>query len=285
MENMTLSQYYDNLKNEIKQDGIKSTFQSDNVVDISKPNGVMQWNNIIKRNSDNIRDNCRKRIILDIYSNILPLDDEYKNRNSSIMIKDVDNMLQNKGIDATEYLRSSYESTKAPLLEFILRSTDNIAKAYIEEADKAFNDAKENNMNPTIPDTEEIENQLIDVKKDSEYENFISELKKKTVDKIVNDISDLINDKKEEDKITFDPSKPAMEKTTVSVCMDYMQKYVKEDTQVDKDLMIALAIRESTLNQIDVVFKQSDIHNIRIFESKIFYNKGYVINESVKELF
>lgn len=285
MENMTLSQYYDNLKNEIKQDGIKSTFQSDNVVDISKPNGVMQWNNIIKRNSDNIRDNCRKRIILDIYSNILPLDDEYKNRNSSIMIKDVDNMLQNKGIDATEYLKSSYESTKAPLLEFILRSTDNIAKAYIEEADKVFNDAKENNINPSVPDTEEIENQLIDVKKDSEYENFISELKKKTVDKIVNDISDLINDKKEEDKITFDPSKPAMEKTTVSVCMDYMQKYVKEDTQVDKDLMIALAIRESTLNQIDVVFKQSDIHNIRLFESKIFYNKGYVINESVKELF
>ena len=75
----------------------------------------------------------------------------------------------------------------------------------MEEAKEELKDAQENGEDvvaPTTPDPEtddEIQNQLVDIKDDTEYDSFVDTLKKKTIDKIVSDVTKIINDKKETD--------------------------------------------------------------------------------------
>lgn len=280
METKSLTQYYDDIKSGTGKSEIDPVSLNDNMVDISKPNGINLWNTKINNNVDKIRTNCRKRIILDIYAKILPLDDDYKDRNSKVVTMDVDNMLKQKNMDSNQYFKSAFESTKAPLLEFVLRATDRIAKAYLEEANEVLKDAKDKNENPVIPDTDEAENQVVDITSDNEYENFVDKLKKKTVDKIVNDISGIIKDKKETEKMTFEPK----QESTIGICMDYLQKNINESVDNNqRDLLMALSIREATLNQLDIVFNQPN-KELKLFESMIRYGKGYIINESAKIL-
>ena len=64
----------------------------------------------------------------------------------------------------------------------------------MEEQEEILKDAQEKDINVPDPkepttDDEDIENSLVDIKQDTEYEDFVDQLKKKTVDKIVNDIS------------------------------------------------------------------------------------------------
>lgn len=280
METKSLTQYYDDIKSGTGKSEIDPVSLNDNMVDISKPNGINLWNAKINNNVDKIRTNCRKRIILDIYAKILPLDDDYKDRNSKVVTMDVDNMLKQKNMDSNQYFKSAFESTKAPLLEFVLRATDRIAKAYLEEANEVLKDAKDKNENPVVPDTDESENQVVDITSDNEYENFVDKLKKKTVDKIVNDISGIIKDKKETEKMTFEPK----QESTIGICMDYLQKNINESVDNNqRDLLMALSIREATLNQLDIVFNQPN-KELKLFESMIRYGKGYIINESAKIL-
>ena len=173
-----------------------------------------------------------------------------------------------------------------------MRATDLIARQYLKEAEEEIKDAKENGVsNPEVKepsiDDQEVQDQLVDLKKDSEYKTFVDELKAKTVNKIVNDVSALIDDKKDESDMTFDPVKkdeaPVAE-STFMVGMDYLQKKmgasINESVQ---DEMIGLAIRESTLNIIDLVFNQKS-GQFNEFASRIRWGKGVLINESC-ELF
>ena len=275
MEPKSLSQYYDDIKSGVGRDEL-SLGPNAQIVDISKIGAKDKWNTLVQQKATDLKDKCRKRLIIDIYTKILPLDDEYKDRNKGVMNHDVDSMLATKDMTPTQYFTTAYQNTKAPLLEFVLRATDNIARSYIEEADEIFKKAEEDKVNPVVPDTDEVEEQIVEVEKDAEYEDFVNNLKKKTVNKIVDDISDLINDKKEGEEISFEPKQ---ESSTVGICMNYLQKQYMESEDVDNDMMIAEAIRESTLNQMDFIFKFPN-REIKLFESMIRYGNGYVINES-----
>jgi hypothetical protein len=226
-------------------------------------------------------------MLVDVYCKIIPLDDEYVAGHHGQMQADVDGMLASKGMTASQYLTSCYESTKAPLVEFILRSTDLIGRQYMEEADATLKDAQENEINipepkDIDPEDKKIEDQIVDIKEDPEYETFIDKLKKKTIDKIVNDVSKIINDKKEEKKMTFDTASESSMESVVTIGMDYLQKKLWENsqdlTESQQEEMIGLAIREATLNEMDLVFNMGG--SINEYATRIRFGRGYVINES-----
>lgn len=237
---------------------------------------------------DKLKDDCRKHILLDIYVKILPCDDDFKCKHMGMMHHDIDCMLKNKGMSATQYLTSCSEATKAPLLEFIMRSTDMIGKQYMEDTTAEINADKENGIatpevkEPSVNDAD-VQDQLVDIKKDPEYETFVDKLKEKTVKKIVDDVSKIIADKKDEEKMTFDTSTPAnaaVAESVVGVGMDYMTNHFgKQMENIDSDELLGIAIREATLNQLDVVFRQKS-GEFNEFASRIRWGKGVLINES-----
>lgn len=291
-----LTQFYDELKQKLNNDETPTT----NVTKISttyggplsnSPNAVT-WRNKAAMQCNHLKDCCHKQLLLDIYCKILPLDKEFIDGNRGLMKQDINAMLANKGMSATQYMTSCYESTNAPLLEFVIRSVDNIGKWYMSEADEVLKDAQENEKSlpdPEAPsvDDHEVKSQLVEIESDTEYENFVDELKQRTIDKIVNDVTKIINDKKEEENMTFDTTPIAdveekMESTT-SLALNYIQKkLMKENVEITPELqdsIMAMAIRESTLNQFDVVFRQPN-GVFREYASRMRYGKGILINES-----
>ena len=300
MDNESLTRFYDDLKSELNKDKPEvSTMKvsGGGPIGLSHP-GALQYRNMAAKECEKLKDNCRKHIILDIYCKILPLDDEYKCGHMGQMKHDIDCMLNNKGMSATQYLTSAYEKTKAPLVEYVLRATDMIGRQFMEESDETLKDAQEKNIDIPAPqapteDDKEIENQLVDIKDDNEYSTFIDKLKEKTINKIVNDVSKIINNKKEEKNMTFDPKpladQEAEMESTISIGLNYLQSKIMTEsgdniTPELQEEMIGMAIRESTLNQIDTVFKQ-DNSDFKSFSSRIKYGKGALINESaVNEL-
>lgn len=248
--------------------------------------GGIAWRNMAVKKSEDLKDECHKKIILDIYCKTVPLDQKYIAGNLGTMKSDVDEFLGSKNMTATQYITSAYEKTKAPLLEFIIRSGNTIAKEYMAEATKILKDAKENDtpLSPPTIDDNNIDDALIDVKNDTEYETFIDELKQKTIDKIVTDISDIIDDTKEKDDMVFEPDPTdAVTESTISVVMNYFNKnLIKENYKITnemQDQMIGFAIRESTLNIIDSIFKQPN-SDFKSFAGRIRFGKGFLINES-----
>lgn len=175
------------------------------------PSQIGAFHHQIGLNRAMLKEKCAKHIILDIYCKILPMSPEEAEVNQGRLGNDISRMLHTKGMTPTEYLTSSYEKTKAPMLEYVLRSLDLIGNSYIEEAEKELEDAKDGSgpSEPSEPpelDEDPVKTQIVDLKNDMEYQQFVDILKKKTVDKIVNDVSDLINTKKEEQDMTFDTS-------------------------------------------------------------------------------
>lgn len=296
MSETNLTKFYDDLKQKLNNDETSVTPPKMKVV--MNPGGLnnspnsLIWRNKAAHCCNQLKDDCHKHILLDIYCKILPLDQEFIDGNKGLMQQDIDSMLANKGMSATQYMKSCYESTNAPLLEFIIRSVNNIGKVYMEESEEILKDAQKNGTEISEPETpstddEQIETQLVDIKQDCEYETFIDTLKQKTINKIVSDVSKIINDKKEENDMTFDttPVADTEEKleSTTSVAMNYIyQKLMKEGTEITtliQNDIIGLAIRESTINQLDVVFKQP-AGEFREFANRIRYGKGVLINES-----
>ena len=303
MDKNELTQFYDNLKSNLASSTVPAT---PSMIKVGRPNDYDHPGaELYKRKAmccrNELEDKCAKHIIVDIYCKILPLDQSYIHGNHGRMCQDVTSMLDNKGMTASQYLTSCSEKTKAPLLEFVQRSIKNIGKAYMEEAKEELKDAQENGEDvvaPTTPDPEtddEIQNQLVDIKDDTEYDSFVDTLKKKTIDKIVSDVTKIINDKKEEKDMTFDPNPEATisdieaaTESTLSVGLNYLQKgLLKESVEVTDDIqdqMMALAIREATLNQLDLVFNQPR-SDFKSFASNIRFNKGILINESAVSYF
>ena len=296
MSETNLTKFYDDLKQKLNNDetGSPNTMKvMMNTGGLNNSPSSLIWRNKAAHCCNQLKDNCHKHLLLDIYCKILPLDQEFIDGNRGLMQQDIDSMLVNKGMSATQYMKSCYESTNAPLLEFIIRSVNNIGKYYMEESEEILKDAQKNKTEISEPETpstddEQIETQLVDIKQDGEYETFINTLKQKTIDKIVSDVSKIINDKKEENDMKFDttPVADTEEKleSTTSVAMNYIyQKLMKEGTEITtliQNDIIGLAIRESTINQLDVVFKQP-AGEFREFANRIRYGKGVLINESV----
>lgn len=305
MDNTELTQFYDNLKSNLAASASPKTSTMIRVGgphDYNHP-GADLYRRKAMACKHELEDKCAKHIIVDIYCKILPLDKDYVDGHHGRMCQDITSMLDNKGMSATQYLTSCSEKTKAPMLEFVQRSISNIGKAYMEEATEKLKDAQENNEDvpePITPDAEtdpDVQNQLVDIKDDIDYTCFVDQLKKKTIDKIVADVSKIITDTKEDQNMTFDPQPnagttisdvEAATESTVSVSMNYLQsKLMKENVDVDSDMrdqIISLAIRESALNQLDRVFKQPD-SDFKSFYSNIRFNKGVLINESAVNYF
>ena len=294
MDHTQLTNFYDTLKSKLEEDQTGDEGKTINIgggrVAGEQHPGAILYRQRAADEGDKLRENCRKHILLDIYCKILPLDDEYKCGNMGKMKSDIDCMLQGKNMSATQYLTSCFESTNAPFLEFLLRSTDMIRDQFMEDANEKIKDAAEQEIavpEPKAPDidSEEIDAQLVDIKKDTEYESFIDKLKEKTINKIVNDVTKIINDKKEEKDMTFDlnPSESAKLESAVAVCMDYVgAKLMKENVQLNADIqeeIIGIAIRESAMNEIDHVFGVND-SDITRFASRVRLGKGYVCNEA-----
>lgn len=256
------------------------------MMDVSHPAGEDLWRHKMLKCRDELKDRCCKHLILDIYCKILPLDKEYVDHHHGMCKGDVDQMLKAKNMNAVQYLTSCYESTHAPLLEYLMRSTDMIARQYMEEAEEEVKNAKENEEKVPEPETpdpesdENIQNQLVDVKSDTEYDDFIDKLKKKTINKIVSDVSKIINDKKQENEMTFTTDK---EESPVGEAVDYLQKQLWNESQnmtpEIQEQMIGMAIREATLHQFDVCFRQPT-GIFKEYASHIRLGKGYLINES-----
>lgn len=297
MEHTTLTDFYDDLKSKLDNDREEINKPLTNVHD---PIGATAWRNKAVHFRDHLKDKCCKHLILDIYCKILPLDKDYIDGNMGQMKADVDSMLSQKNMSPTQYMTSCYEATNAPLVEYMIRSADTISRVWMEEATEKLKDAQENDIDlpdPVEPETddEEIEGQLVDVKSDTEYETFVDMLKKKTIDKIVADVSKIISSEKEKSDMTFNTEPTddgAMEESVVAVSMDYMTKKFMEShinlPNDDMENIIGMAIREAALHELDVVFNQPT-KQFREFATRIRLGKGAVVNESavnyIKESF
>lgn len=291
---MDLTKFYDDLKSEL--DNGRSPVAAGPA--LSTPTGELSWRTKANQASQKLSDDCRKHILLDIYCKVIPLDADYVQNNMGVLKGDIDNMLAGKGMTATQYFKSCSDATKAPLVEFVIRTTNNIGKQFLEEANEDLKDAKDNNIDvpapdaPDIDEDENVTNQLVDIKDDPEYQTFIDILKEKTIKKIVKDVSEIINDKKEDNAMAFDP-KPVSERvemteSTTSVALQYLQKkMITEGVDISGELlddMMGMAIRESTLNMIDSMFKLPG-SDFKSYNSRIKFNKGIVVNESAANYF
>lgn len=295
MDSKTLTNFYDQLKAKLNDsDSDQKTTDirvgGGPIGGTMEHPGALMYRRKAATEGDKLREDCRRHILLDIYCKILPLDDEYKCGHVGQMKSDIDHMLQGKNMTATQYLTSCFEATKAPLVEYILRSTDMIRDQFMEEANEKLADGIEQDISvpePKAPDieSENIDEQIVDIKKDTEYETFIDKLKQKTVNKIVSDVSKIINDKKEEKDMTFDttPAEEIKKESAVGICLNYIEsKLMKENVELPSDLqdeMIGIAIRESVLNEIDHVFGISE-SDISRFSTRIRLGKGFICNES-----
>lgn len=287
MPNQSLSDLYNQLKSDVASPSTKGQ-------DFVKPNAVVWRNNAVKER-DALQDRCCKRIILDIYSNSLPLDDDYKNGNMGLLKQDMDSFLTQKNVSGIQYLKSAYEKTKAPLLEFVLRSVNAIGDKFMEEAEEEKKNAEENNITPPEPKAdlsdENVDSQIVDIKDDMEYDSFMQKLKKKTIDKIVKDVSNIINNKKEEKDMEFDSDDsnssedlggeiPELKESTVYAAMNQINSLLlNHHRHMDNDMVMGMAIREATLNEIDQVFQQPS-GVFKEYASNLRFNKGSVITES-----
>lgn len=277
MNDNNLLKTYDNIGGAPKQRSLFNT-----PMPLSSNPKLHAYRQDITADVDNFKEKCAKHILLDIYMKVLPFDDDYCKNNRGLIVNDLDKYLVSKNTSGLQYLKSSQESTKAPLLEFVVRSINNIATEYYENATDELKKNSDEGIDvppEPIPDDEDsIENQLVDIKKDSEYEDFIEKLKKKTINKIVTDISELLKDKKEEKDMTFNVK---TESTAFTVAMEYITEWcMKNKNEANSsDDAIGLAIRESVLNDFDTIFKQRPV-SLNEYATRLRFGKGIVINES-----
>lgn len=287
-----LSKYYDTLTQGLPDRDEHHHHGHHHMMDVSRPMEADAFRHKAMKCREELKNKCCKHLIVDIYTKILPLDQDFKDGHHGQCCSDVDKMLAAKGMNGVQYLKSCSDATHAPLVEYLLRSVDTIANEYFREAEEELKTAKENEEKIAEPETpdpekdEELANQLVDVKKDTEYEDFIERLKKKTINRIVSDVSKIISDKKQEADMTFTtPDEP--EESPVGEAVDYIQKKLWNksiDANEIQDDIIGYAIREATMNHMDNCFRQSEA-SFREYASRIRLGKGYLITEStVQEL-
>lgn len=284
-----LKTFYDDLKSEKDRlDGEVTPVV--HTAPISTRLGAAEWKMKANDCAKQLTDDCVKHIIVDMYCRILPFDHDFIHGHKGMMKADVDGMLANKGMTATQYLQSCANNTKAPMCEYVLNMCKLIGKQFLEAANEKFKEANEKGLDipsPESPDVEtdeQISSQLVDVKEDPSYSYFMKNLEDATKARIVEDISKVLNDKKQDKDMAFNPKgtdTTAMESTT-GTAINYIQtRLIKENVDCDSvmDDMMGLAIRESTLNIMDECFRfpKSDYAS---FKSRMRYYKGNVITES-----
>ena len=282
-----LGTMYDNLKN-----GLNNTTKP-LTIPVCSDIGADAWKAKALKCRDELVDNCRKRIIVDLYCHILPLDKEFIDNNKGLLANDVSNLLASKGMNATQYIQSSSDNTKSPMLEYIKYMTKLIGDEYMKEADEKLKDAKDKKIDipePEVPDVEtnpEINDNIVDIEEYRDYDNFMDILKDKAKKQIVNDITKEIEDRQQSDEMKFDP-KPVAEieeqtESVTSIALHYINKqFMKENVEITEsiqDEMIGLAIRESVINMMDKTLKmENSAFNECV--TRIRSGKGIVVNDN-----
>ena len=111
-----LTQIYEELKAEINLNpSPASNFMNvQSVGNLKHSPGALSWRNMAAKEAEKLSEACAKRILLDNYCKIIPLDSDFICSNKSLMKSDVNSFLANKGINATQYFKSCHEKTKAP---------------------------------------------------------------------------------------------------------------------------------------------------------------------------
>ena len=294
MDSTKLTQYYDNLKSRLDDDSSTSTTLMKVGDNMSHP-GSVAYINRAQSEADKLTDNCCKHVILDIYCKILPLDQSYISGNMGQMKSDIDSMLANKGMTASQYITSCHESTNAPMVDFIVRATESIGRSFMEEAKETLKDAQKNGIDvppPEAPsmDDENINDQIVGVENDTEYAAFIGKLKKATENQIVNEITEELKKRKETEDMTFKtPSDSGVAtESTISIALDFLNlSLMNEKMDVSAELqenMIGMAIRESTMNIMDNIFKLPGA-DLKSYRTRVLLGKGNIINEAAANYF
>src|SRR5574344_2121565 len=108
-----LIDFYNNLKTTVKDDSNSQTTKLFNVnkPGVNVPQGLCHWKKAVNDSCNNLKNECGKRILLDIYCKILPLDDNYKQGHRREMINDIDSFLKSKNIGARDYLQQAQQIT------------------------------------------------------------------------------------------------------------------------------------------------------------------------------
>ena len=292
MPAIDLNKAYDEIKAAYTHSGNTAkplTYQQRSYADRNYSNSGPKWlafRNKAVLESERLREECYRHLLLDIYMKILPFDDGYADGVRGQCKQDVDGFLADKKMTGEDYFKSAYAETKAPLLEYIIRSVGNIGKIYMETAKEIYDEASDAGVDiePYSPAEEDVENMTVAIKGDMEYEDFVDRLKKKTIKKIVDDVSKLIVDKKSEAEMVFAPKENArITDSAFTVAFEYItESFIKAQVELptNNDELIGLAIRESTLNVIDCVFEQQG-KNIKHFARKVRLGNGVLVNKGL----
>lgn len=281
MEPTTLTSMYDDIKKEVNGPAPSPILHVGFGPAGMNPDAQV-WKHKAMKHCCDLKDKCRKHLLLDVYCKILPLDKDYIDGHMGQMNDDIDAMLKSKDMSPTQYFTSCMESTNAPFVKWMFEATESIGRQYMEKQDEILQDGQKNNIDipdPEEPDVEdpEVKTQLVDIESDMEYDDFVEKLKKKTIEKIVDDVSELIAGEKEDKDMSFDP----VQESTVGTAMDYIQKKLWNEsvTPEQQEEMIGLAIREAALHEFDCVF-DLPCKAFNEYSTRIRLGKGYLINES-----
>lgn len=277
------------------------------------------WRKKINHHCDKVKDRCCKHIILDIYCKTLPLDHDYVCKNKRMLSDDIDVFLDKKKMAPYQYLTAAKQATDAPLLKHLLDETDLVSRNYYERAYKEALDNQRKNImvNPQEPSNGDLVDVSQDSKYNQFIENLKEQTRDKIVKDVTNLIKnsndgeelefkpgdgDIPNQNvmKKKSQQEFAPEVYDNEKNSnpdgivdmddikkesvLLQCMDYgSRKFIKENIEMNSKMneeMIGLAIRESTLWNIDRVFKlknhEAELNNL---QTNLFLNKGIVFNK------
>ena len=286
MSNNTLMQTYDEIKSKYSTDAsaVKPIIPAQRMVtntgyNYSNPKKLAHRNQVVK-NSEKLEEDALKNIILDVYTKILPFDTEFIDTHKGQMLDDIDDYLDDKNTTACRYFKSAFVETKAPLIGFIIKAVESIGQQYVEAENEKYDEADKVGISLAAVEMEKkmLDDAIVDIKNDYEYEDFIDRLKKKTIDKIVKDITALIKEEKDAIAMSFMPKN----ESAFLVSFDYIsESFLKEKIELPKDLdeLIGLAIRESTLNVLDCVFQQPG-YLLEHFKTKVRLGRGIVIDHN-----
>lgn len=286
----TLTTYYNKIKGEDPSDGAGSTGQSKTAY-----RDRINYDIQVEDNVNKLKDNCCHQIILNLYMKANPMDDDYKHHHYHQMSKDVDSMMSSHNMSPTQYLTAAAEKTKSPVLEYFVRGINKICDMYKEDAFVKYNDALNNDIKMTTPPAPDlsdgnINKHLIDLEDDLQAQDVLTAIEDQTKSQIVNNISNLLINKKQEDDMEFDPEPNDslgmdVEESAISVGMDFINRYMmmnESAVTVDNDMyeeFLGLCIRESTLNEIDKCLEMASNYSITDYKYTIRSGNGTIVNE------
>ena len=114
----SLTQFYDELKTELDTKPQEAPLMNVGGPGATLQNspGALAWRNTAAKECESLKDGCAKKLLLDIYCKVIPLDSDYVNGNQGVMKNDIDKFLGSKNMTTTQYFTSGYEKTNCSII-------------------------------------------------------------------------------------------------------------------------------------------------------------------------